>query len=167
MMRIARLVAGLALAVLVVACMPIQGSPAESQGSAGRTITGSFLIQALPGDGFTDLGDGTCVGSGKYRDIAPGIPVRVTTDTRVDTDQSEGQVLGEGQLGDGVTPPDEFHPVGCKFLFEVTDLPDLDRYVLEVGHTGQTFLSSIALEEQNWHVDLTVNDCTASNPCNY
>jgi hypothetical protein len=57
--------------------------------------------------------------------------VRVTSPTQ--------QLLGEGQLSDRAH--DEFRPAGCEFLFEVTDLPDLGRYVIEVADQVHEFAS--------------------------
>ena len=137
--------AGLAVVVLLVAC-----TPAESPAPVRRTMTGSFTIELPAGEDFTDLGDGTCVGAGKYADLAPGALVRVTSPTQ--------QLLGEGQLSEGITPPDEFHPVGCKFFWEVTDLPDLGRYVIQVADQPHVFLPSYWLKGQDWQIEFSVDE---------
>ena len=143
MTRIARLAAGLAVGFLLMGC-----TSAESLGPIRRTMSGSFTITLPAGEGFSDLGDGTCVGSGKYADLAPGALVRVTSPTQ--------QLLGEGRLSGGA--PDEFHPVGCKFLFEVTDLPDLGRYVIQVADQVHEFESSSWLEDHDWKIEFYVFD---------
>ncbi len=143
MTLIARLAAGLAVAFLLMGC-----TSAESPSPIRRTMSGSFTIALPAGEGFTDLGDGTCVGSGKYADLAPGALVRVTSPTQ--------QLLGEGQLSDGT--PADFHPAGCRFLFEVTDLPDLGRYVIQVADQVHEFESLSWLEDHDWEIEFYVFD---------
>ncbi|MCA1823035.1 MAG: hypothetical protein LC640_01960 [Frankia sp.] len=129
--------AGLAL-VLVIAM--------ASRGTTHREISGTFTIYTSD---FTSAQLGqSCRGANVsygYADIEDG--------TNVIVEDGGGEVIGTGELSGGVVDP-----LGCKFDWEVTDLPDTSSYSITVSHRGALHYTRSELEDHDWVVSITLGN---------
>jgi len=134
-------------------------TPDNPQGSSSSTASSSdSIIPAIPfvQSKYTikgsitlidsDLGgtDDTCYGTGGFGDIRANMPVTVR--------DGEGAILATGETGSGRTDSS----VTCVFEFEISEIPKVDFYSIEVGRRGQLNYSFQELEEKEWTVGLSI-----------
>ncbi|MGH2655922.1 MAG: hypothetical protein ACRDIZ_04385 [Actinomycetota bacterium] len=67
-----------------------------------------------------------------------------------------GKVLGTGSLGPGRVAEVVDPFVACQFAFRIEDVGNADFYAVEVSHRGEIRFSKDELEQDDWHVALTL-----------
>lgn len=103
-------------------------------------------------DAVTVIGT-SCYGAGGYEDLRQGAAVIVKDD--------KGATVATGRLGEGTnlipagaTARDASE--GCRFQFEVPDVPKRDFYEVSVTHRGGVTKSYEELTADDWQVQLTL-----------
>lgn len=104
------------------------------------TIKGSITLIDSDIEGTDD----NCYGTGGYRDVRTNMPVTIR--------DGQGIILATGETRSG--KKDSI--VTCIFEFEVSEIPKVDFYSIEVGRRGQLNYSFQELEEKEWTVGLSL-----------
>ncbi len=92
--------------------------------------------------------DSNCYGTGGYRDIREAMPVTIR--------DGKGNILATGATNSGKRPPGEYANIQCTFSFEVSNVPKVDFYSIEVGRRGQLNFSYEEMQKKNWEVILSL-----------
>ncbi|MEA5421492.1 hypothetical protein VB712_19900 [Spirulina sp. CCNP1310] len=134
-------------------------NPDNPQGSSSSTASSSnSIIPAIPFvqpkytikgsvtliDSDIEGTDDHCYGTGGFGDIRTNMPVTIR--------DGEGTILATGETGSGKKES----IVTCIFEFEVSEIPKVDFYSIEVGRRGQLNYSFQELEEKDWTVGLSL-----------
>lgn len=128
-----------------------------------RDITGRLLIHAKDdsyvwrwtydgGIGKECSGSGTTdskKGESPYRDVDAG--------TQVVIKDSSGKLLGTGVVGAGAIADLSFHG-SCEFSLNARSVAGSDFYTFEVGNRKGVTYSRKELEQNNWKVDLVMQE---------
>ena len=102
-----------------------------------------------------------CSGSGDYADLRGYADIQEVRGngfqvsgggSPVVVRDGDGDVLATSTLA----PRSVLTPTICVLEFTVTDLPEADVYVIEVGDRGGVTYAKATLERAGWRVDLTV-----------
>lgn len=122
----------------------LAGCASEPTPEPTRTLTGAVTLMQSDQVRRTDT---SCVGTGGYNDIGPGLSVTVR-------DESD-DIVGVGELA--YQPPEgPVPPRRCDYIFTVDELPAAPFYQVEVGERGSLDFSADDLGAQGWHVELTL-----------
>jgi hypothetical protein len=132
--------------VLVVGCGSDDGgskSAATTTDPQLHAITGSFVLIGTNGEDFDSASEAGCWGTDGYQDIEDGAQVTVTNEA--------GTVIGNSALKDS-----EVISEGCRFYFQVLNVPRAKFYGIEVVRRGKVNFSHEELEAKSWNVELTL-----------
>lgn len=116
-------------------------SPAKAQLANSFTLAGTFTLI----DSDLNEYEGTCTGSGGYRDISFNMPVTVR--------DGAGKILAIGRTGSGTLK----NSVSCVFNLKVENVPKADFYTIEIGRRGGINYSFEDMQRQNWQVSLSLS----------
>ena len=145
--------------LLVLAVILVGGACGDGDGESSATtttqelhdITGSFTLLGQEDDPFSDVVDGVyivgssgCFGTGSYDDIISGLQVTVSNESET--------VIATGNLFPGEVTED-----GCRFYFNISDVPVAKFYRVEVsGRRGEIRYSYEQMNAAVWNVSLSL-----------
>lgn len=136
---------------LAVAALVVGGCSALSGASTGRDLTGHITVADL---GVRAIGD-PCSGRRPFLDVRPDAVVTVR--------DGDGDVLGEGRIGDSEAVnahPDLDHLdrtlTYCRLTFTVADVAEADTYELEFGDGRTSELEPPDPDADEWFVEIVI-----------
>lgn len=112
------------------------------------TLTGTLLLRRAPNArNYTTVGS-WCQGDGAYQDLREGAAVKVT--------DAAGKLIAVGHLGEGELGYTFAAGNYCGFPFTVTDVPEIEFYVIEVNYYGQTVFTFGDMEKAGWELSFEI-----------
>ncbi len=138
------------VAALGAAAWALRGDGSSSADDS-LSISGDILVRDL---NIRNIGE-PCAGARPFLHVHPDAEVLIL--------DSDGEVVAEGVLdqGEAVMAYSDLEeleraPSGCMLRFEISDVPELDSYTIQVAGEHEVTKTRAELEDEDWYVELEV-----------